>query len=447
MTSLATEQAGSPTTSARPKWLRPWRLWKLFFSALAVTLFAGFWQFWNEEFGADGDHSVAAAAHETSPGPTCGDAGALLACAVEAPLAAAGGDEVLVEADAGDGATGGATAVVVDPTEAIASSPATIVLKVDSPVRAKAAPDSAQPRKAKRGRETATLSSLSRPGPWAPSVLDSYNAMILGSELAARGLLGGQDGDGEGKTIDDLIRAIPAHLPAFGYVSSNYGWRRSPFSGRRVYHKGVDFAVPWGSPVYATADGVVIHAGWYRGLGKLVSVDHGHGIVTRYGHNSSFRSKVGDAVRRGDVIALAGSTGRSTGSHVHYEVWLNGRTIDPRQFMFDLPDSPAPRHPDDSEADAMLADGDESDHDDETGAVTADAESAVGGDESAPLAPAEARAMAPERVMPVNVAIICAFLAVVAMLLRSLVSDARHDGLVTGTSPSLAASPSSSPRR
>lgn len=166
-------------------------------------------------------------------------------------------------------------------------------------------------------------------GPYALSIRDNLNEMVIGTYLAAAGL-----GD---QRLDRVLNSVPSQLPTHGYVSSGFGTRRSPFNRRRVHHNGVDFAVPRGSPVYATADGEVTYSGWYAGLGKMIVIDHGYGIVTRYGHNSALVAKVGDHVQRGEIIAKAGSTGRSTGSHVHYEVWINDHAIDPARFMFDIP--------------------------------------------------------------------------------------------------------------
>ncbi len=106
-----------------------------------------------------------------------------------------------------------------------------------------------------------------------------------------------------------------------GSVTSGIGWRLDPFgSGRMTYHRGVDIAVPRGTPVYPTQRGTVTFAGSYKGYGNLVAVDHGNGYVTLYGHNSTIRVTPGQAVDTKTVLALAGSTGRSTGPHVHYEV-------------------------------------------------------------------------------------------------------------------------------
>lgn len=176
-------------------------------------------------------------------------------------------------------------------------------------------------------------------GPYALSVRDGLNEMVIGTNLLAKGVdVGPASADGADKGLEGVLGAIPAQLPTFGYISSGFGVRHSPFTRRLVFHKGIDFAVQYGSEVYATADGIVTFAGWHNALGRMIAIDHGYGITTRYGHNSKLTVEVGDEVRRGDVIARAGSTGRSTGSHVHYEVWVNGRPIDPSQFMFDVPD-------------------------------------------------------------------------------------------------------------
>ncbi len=111
------------------------------------------------------------------------------------------------------------------------------------------------------------------------------------------------------------------------------GNRRDPFLGRLALHSGIDFRFAPGEKVRATAPGKVIAAGWTGGYGNMVEVDHGNGISTRYGHMSEIRVKVGDKVDRTDVIGLAGSTGRSTGTHLHYEVRQDGRAVDPIYFM------------------------------------------------------------------------------------------------------------------
>jgi len=126
----------------------------------------------------------------------------------------------------------------------------------------------------------------------------------------------------------------PAGRPILkGWFSSSYGYREDPFSGKRAWHAGVDFAGAMGSPVVAVAGGVVTHAGKRWGYGHLVEITHGNGYVTRYGHNSKIVVEEGQIVRRGDQIAEMGSSGRSTGPHVHLEVLKDGKAINPWKFV------------------------------------------------------------------------------------------------------------------
>ncbi len=118
-----------------------------------------------------------------------------------------------------------------------------------------------------------------------------------------------------------------------GWTSSRFGGRRDPFTGRRTFHDGIDFAAPIGTPIYTVAAGVVTASGRRGGYGNTIEVSHGNGLVSRYAHNSRLLVKVGDRVRKGQKIALMGSTGRSTGSHVHYEILKNGKPISPHLFM------------------------------------------------------------------------------------------------------------------
>ena len=119
-----------------------------------------------------------------------------------------------------------------------------------------------------------------------------------------------------------------------GWLSSPYGLRNDPFTGQRAMHKGIDFAGTEGTDVVATAAGVVTWAGKMFGYGNLVEIDHGNGYRTRYGHNEALSVTVGDVVAKGEKIAVMGSTGRSTGPHVHYEVLRNGQQIDPQKFVY-----------------------------------------------------------------------------------------------------------------
>lgn len=127
--------------------------------------------------------------------------------------------------------------------------------------------------------------------------------------------------------------AYPSIWPVNGTITSNFGVRGNPIGGGTGYHEGLDIAVDYGTPVRATASGTVSIAGWVGGYGNLVEIDHGSGFVTRYGHNSLILVVQGQEVKTGDIIALAGSTGNSTGPHVHYEVRVNGTPTDPLLFL------------------------------------------------------------------------------------------------------------------
>ncbi|UCE89604.1 MAG: M23 family metallopeptidase, partial [Pseudomonadota bacterium] len=127
---------------------------------------------------------------------------------------------------------------------------------------------------------------------------------------------------------------MPAGRPVKrGWLSSYFGKRTDPFTGRRVHHAGVDFAGKLGSDVVAVAAGVVTYSGKRYGYGNLVEIDHGNGYSTRYGHNRENLVKVGDTLKKGHLIAKMGSSGRSTGPHVHFEVLLNGRAVNPKKYV------------------------------------------------------------------------------------------------------------------
>ena len=129
------------------------------------------------------------------------------------------------------------------------------------------------------------------------------------------------------KERESLLTSTPSIKPTRGWFTSRFGYRIDPFTNRPVMHAGVDMAAPSGTPVYAPADGVVSFSGYESGYGKLVSIDHGYGVVTRYGHNSRVFVEQGQKVRRWDVISAVGSTGKSTGAHLHYEVRIHGIAI------------------------------------------------------------------------------------------------------------------------
>lgn len=131
----------------------------------------------------------------------------------------------------------------------------------------------------------------------------------------------------------NLLASTPAIRPTSGWMTSRFGYRTSPFTSRKEFHKGVDIANRKGTAIVATADGEVTFVGKKNNLGKVVVIDHGHGMVTRFAHLSDTLKNRGDKVKRGDIIAQMGNTGRSTGSHLHYEVHLNGVPINPEKYI------------------------------------------------------------------------------------------------------------------
>lgn len=132
----------------------------------------------------------------------------------------------------------------------------------------------------------------------------------------------------------DEERYLSGRPVSSGWLSSHYGVRKDPFSGMPAMHKGIDFAGKTGDTVVATGAGLVTWAGERYGYGNLVEIDHGDGLVTRYGHNHQVSVKIGDVVTKGQTIALMGNTGRSTGAHVHYEVLQNGQQQDPLPYVY-----------------------------------------------------------------------------------------------------------------
>ena len=132
---------------------------------------------------------------------------------------------------------------------------------------------------------------------------------------------------------NNLAAATPSIWPTHGWLSSSMGNRADPIDGEKDFHPGLDISADKGDAVYATADGKIVNASAAGNYGNLVVVDHGYGIETRYGHLSAFKVKVGQTVKRGDLLGLVGSTGRATGSHLHYEVRANGRILNPLQLL------------------------------------------------------------------------------------------------------------------
>lgn len=137
------------------------------------------------------------------------------------------------------------------------------------------------------------------------------------------------------KSKRNLLAATPSLRPTTGWISSDFGYRVSPFTGRREFHKGLDIANREGTPIIAPADGVVTYADNRWLMGNMITIDHGYGMLTSYGHIDKLLIKKGDRVKRGQVIAKMGNTGRSTGPHLHYIVRLNGVPVNPLKYILD----------------------------------------------------------------------------------------------------------------
>jgi len=129
------------------------------------------------------------------------------------------------------------------------------------------------------------------------------------------------------------LAAVPDRMPVEGWFSHGYGWRKDPFTGKRQFHRGIDIVADAGTPILAPADGLVSRATRVSDLGKTVDISHGYGYVTRYAHMSELLVRPGQRVHRGDVIGRVGSTGRSTGPHLHYEVFRDGRHVNPWKYL------------------------------------------------------------------------------------------------------------------
>jgi murein DD-endopeptidase MepM/ murein hydrolase activator NlpD len=134
-----------------------------------------------------------------------------------------------------------------------------------------------------------------------------------------------------------LAGATPSMWPVAGWLSDGFGRRSDPFTGEPTQHLGLDISADRGQPIYATADGVVQSAAYQSNFGNLVVVTHDFGLMTRYAHLSKFAVKAGQALQRGDLIGYVGSTGRSTGAHLHYEIWANGKPINPLKLLTTRP--------------------------------------------------------------------------------------------------------------
>ena len=132
-----------------------------------------------------------------------------------------------------------------------------------------------------------------------------------------------------------VLASTPSIWPVRGYLSAGFGNRIDPFTNQRDFHAGIDISTPIGTRVFAPADGVVLSAAVQGGYGNSMIIDHGYGVVTRYGHLEAYAVRPGQRVRRGDLIAFVGNTGRSTAPHLHYEVWVNDQMRNPIEFIID----------------------------------------------------------------------------------------------------------------
>ncbi|MEO7659051.1 MAG: M23 family metallopeptidase, partial [Pyrinomonadaceae bacterium] len=172
-----------------------------------------------------------------------------------------------------------------------------------------------------------------------------YSRPSASSEMAINsgGPEDGDEIDGENTEIEDQLATIraetnPVYLPTIwahlGKINNEFGFRRNPFGGRSYeFHAGMDIDGERGDIVVAPANGTVIKAAYSGGYGNMVEIDHGSGLTTRYGHMSKIEASVGDLITRGQLIGFVGSTGRSTGPHLHYELRLHDKSINPRHFL------------------------------------------------------------------------------------------------------------------
>ena len=130
-----------------------------------------------------------------------------------------------------------------------------------------------------------------------------------------------------------MLASTPSTAPVRGVLTDGYGGRSDPFTGEKGVHTAIDISSAHGQPIRSPADGIVVKAEWANGYGNVVYMSHGFGYSTRYGHLSTFNVKTGQKVKRGDVVGYVGSTGRSTGPHLHYEVRLNNRPVNPLAYI------------------------------------------------------------------------------------------------------------------
>ena len=179
-------------------------------------------------------------------------------------------------------------------------------------------------------------------GPYIPGAQQDVSLVSMNQQLSSLSVLLNDRNDKllalETLLMQDRLdkKLLPTVAPiSVGWYSSNFGWRIDPFTGQNAMHEGVDYMVPEGTPIWAAAGGIVVYSGSHPQYGNMTEIDHGNYIVTRYAHASSLLTKVGQVVRRGQEIAKVGSTGRSTGNHLHFEVRYKGIAQNPLKFLKD----------------------------------------------------------------------------------------------------------------
>jgi murein DD-endopeptidase MepM/ murein hydrolase activator NlpD len=191
----------------------------------------------------------------------------------------------------------------------------------------------------KLGVEESALTQPAAGGPALNAPSRSDRASVFGEELGALNSRSDRlDGSLEelDRAFQDrarLLAATPTSMPSEGWFSHGYGWRKDPFTGQRQFHRGIDIVSHTGTPIRATADGIVSRATRVSDYGKTLDISHGFGYVTRYAHLSEVLVRPGQKVRRGDLVGRMGSTGRSTGPHLHYEVFRDGRRVNPWKYL------------------------------------------------------------------------------------------------------------------
>ena len=166
---------------------------------------------------------------------------------------------------------------------------------------------------------------------YGPELIPAYHASLNQYDLIQDALAGSA---ASSSAVSMMGNTTPSIWPVKGHITSGYGRRQDPFNGEGVFHPGIDFSAPYGSPVFATADGYVLSAEWEGGLGHCVKLVHGrNGFRTIYGHLKEYFVRPGQSVRRGEVIGLVGNSGRTTGKHLHYEVHYKGMNVNPYKYL------------------------------------------------------------------------------------------------------------------